>query len=52
MSAMKTSLAALQVGSAFATKIPYIAPIAALLLQALTVRDASYSCIPSYNLLF
>ena len=52
MSTIKTSLAALQVGSTFATKIPYIAPIAALLLQALTMRDASYSCVPSYNEVF
>ena len=48
MSAIKTSLAALQVGSTFATKIPYIAPVAGLLLQALAMRDASPSYNPTY----
>ncbi|KAI0297838.1 hypothetical protein B0F90DRAFT_1819046 [Multifurca ochricompacta] len=33
------SLQVLKEGSAFASKIPYIAPIAGLLLQALTMRD-------------
>ena len=48
MGAIQTSLAALQVGSAFATNIPFIAPVAGLLLQALTMRDASPSYIASY----
>jgi hypothetical protein len=52
MSAIKTSLSALQVGSAFATKIPFIAPVAGLLLQALTMRDVSRSYIPSNNEVF
>lgn len=52
MGAIRTSLAALQVGSAFATKIPYIAPVAGLLLQALAMRDASRSYIPSNNVVF
>jgi hypothetical protein len=52
MSAIKTSLAALQVGSAFAAKIPYIAPVAGLLLQALAMREASPSCISSPNHVF
>ncbi|KAH9072068.1 hypothetical protein EDB83DRAFT_2550221 [Lactarius deliciosus] len=39
MSAIQTSLAALKEGSALATKLPFIAPIAGLLLQALTMRD-------------
>ena len=46
MSAIKASLTALQVGSAFATKIPFIAPVAGLLLQALAMRDASRSLFP------
>ncbi|KAI0294611.1 P-loop containing nucleoside triphosphate hydrolase protein [Multifurca ochricompacta] len=37
--AIQLSLAALKEGSAFGSKIPYIAPIAGLLLQALTMRD-------------
>ncbi|KAI9440593.1 hypothetical protein H4582DRAFT_1478176 [Lactarius indigo] len=39
MSAIQTSLAALKEGSTLATKLPFIAPIASLLLQALTMRD-------------
>ena len=39
MSAIQTSLAALQLGSALASKLPYISPIAGLLLQVLTMRD-------------
>jgi hypothetical protein len=39
MNGIQTSLAALQVGSAFAAKVPYIAPIVGLLLQVLTMRD-------------
>ncbi|KAI0295071.1 P-loop containing nucleoside triphosphate hydrolase protein [Multifurca ochricompacta] len=37
--AIQLSLASLKEGSALAGKIPYIAPIAGLLLQALTIRD-------------
>ncbi|KAH9000348.1 hypothetical protein EDB92DRAFT_1830708 [Lactarius akahatsu] len=37
--AIQTSLAALKEGSALATNVPFIAPIAGLLLQALTMRD-------------
>ncbi|KAH9036947.1 hypothetical protein EDB85DRAFT_2142737 [Lactarius pseudohatsudake] len=40
MSAIQTSLALLKEGSSLATKFPFIAPIAGLLLQALTMRDA------------
>ena len=39
MSAIQTSLAALQEGSALAANLPYIAPIAGLLLQVLTMLD-------------
>jgi hypothetical protein len=51
MNAIQTSLAVLQAGSSLATKLPFIAPIAALLLQALTMRDARIPYIPSDNLL-
>ncbi|KAH9040453.1 hypothetical protein EDB85DRAFT_2140593 [Lactarius pseudohatsudake] len=44
MSAIQTSLAALKEGSALATKLPFIAPIAGLLLQALTMRDEVKQC--------
>ena len=40
MNAIQTSLAVLMEGSCLATKLPFIAPIAGLLLQALTMRDA------------
>ncbi|KAH9046387.1 hypothetical protein EDB83DRAFT_1541102 [Lactarius deliciosus] len=39
MSAIQTSLALLREGSSVATNLPFIAPIAGLLLQALTMRD-------------
>ncbi|KAI9443830.1 hypothetical protein H4582DRAFT_2095250 [Lactarius indigo] len=39
MSAIQTSLALLKEGSSLATDLPFIAPIAGLLLQALTMRD-------------
>ncbi|KAF8269240.1 hypothetical protein EI94DRAFT_1013105 [Lactarius quietus] len=39
MSAIQTSLAVLQQGSALASNLPFIAPIAGLLLQALAMRD-------------
>ncbi|KAN0124668.1 hypothetical protein V8E53_015704 [Lactarius tabidus] len=39
MSAIQTSLAVLVTGSSLASKLPFIAPIADLLLQALTIRD-------------
>jgi hypothetical protein len=51
MSAIQTSLAALKEGSAFAAKIPFIAPIAGLLLQVLTMRDVSVTHISSDHVL-
>ncbi|KAH9014190.1 hypothetical protein EDB83DRAFT_280925 [Lactarius deliciosus] len=39
MNAIQTSLAVLKEGSSLATKFPFIAPIAGLLLQALAMRD-------------
>jgi hypothetical protein len=38
MGAIETSLAALQTGSALATHVPFISPIAGLILQALKMR--------------
>jgi hypothetical protein len=40
MSAIQTSLAVLQQGSSLAARLPFIAPIAGLILQALNMRDA------------
>jgi len=39
MGAIHTSLAVLMAGSSLASELPFIAPIAGLLLQALTMRD-------------
>ena len=39
MNAIQTSLAVLMEGSSLASNLPYIAPIAGLLLQAFTMRD-------------
>ena len=50
--AIQTSLAALQMGSEIATKIPSIVPVAGLLLHALKLRDASPSYISSKNATF
>ncbi|KAN0135856.1 hypothetical protein V8E53_006308 [Lactarius tabidus] len=44
MSAIQTALAVLMEGSSFATKLPFITPIAGLILQALTMRDALKQC--------
>ena len=40
MSAIQTSLTILMEGSSFAAKLPFINPIAGLILQALTMQDA------------
>jgi hypothetical protein len=41
MNTIAASLAALKEGSALAARIPYMAPIAGLILQALAMHDAS-----------
>ena len=51
MSAIQTSLAVLQQGSSLATHLPFIAPIAGLLLQALTMRDVRVTHISSDHVL-
>jgi hypothetical protein len=51
MNAIQTALAALKEGSSLAAKFPFIAPIAGLLLQALTMRDVRVTHIPSDNIL-
>jgi hypothetical protein len=45
MGAIQASLAALKEASALAAKIPFIRPVAGLLLQALTMRDVSVSLL-------
>ena len=49
--AIQTSLAVLMAGSSLASKLPFIAPIAGLLLQALTMRDARVPYFPPDNVL-
>ena len=51
MNAIQTSLAVLQAGSSLASKLPFIAPIAGLLLQALTMRDVRIPYNSSNNTL-
>jgi hypothetical protein len=51
MNAIQTSLAVLMTGSSLASKLPFIAPIAGLLLQALTMRDARVPYISSDRVL-
>ncbi|KAI0294481.1 hypothetical protein B0F90DRAFT_1919668 [Multifurca ochricompacta] len=51
MSAIQTSLAVLKEGSALGAKVPYLAPIAGLLLQALTMRDEVKQCKQEWEVL-
>jgi hypothetical protein len=51
MNAIQTSLAVLQEGSSVASNLPFIAPIASLLLQAFTMRDVCVAHIPFDNFL-
>ena len=52
MGALETSLLALKDGTALAARLPYVAPIAGLLLQALTMRDVRVPHISSvYDLM-
>ena len=52
MSAIQTALAVFMEGSSFATKLPFITPIAGLILQALTMRDARVPQISYDNSVF
>ena len=51
MTAIQTSLAVLVTGSSLASNLPFIAPIAGLLLQALAMRDARVLYISSDKVL-
>jgi hypothetical protein len=51
MNAIQMSLAVLVTGSSLASKLPFISPIAGLLLQALTMRDARVPYNSSDNIL-
>ena len=45
---IETSLAALQTGSALVTKVPFISPVAGLILQALKMRGVRLGLLSSY----
>ena len=45
MGTLQTSLAVLQQGSSLAAKLPFIAPIAGLIVQALAMRDVRVTYI-------
>jgi hypothetical protein len=47
MNTIQTSLEALKEASALIEKIPYISPVAGLLLQMLNMRDASIRVTPT-----
>ena len=48
MSVVETSLAALQTGSALVTSVPFIAPVAGLILQALQMRAVRFRLLSLY----
>ena len=51
MGALETSLRVLMAGSSLASKLPFIAPIAGLLFQALAMRDVCITYVSSDNVL-
>ena len=51
MSTIQTSLAVLMAASSLASKLPFIAPIAGLLLQVFTMRDVRVTYVSSDNTL-
>lgn len=44
MGVIETSLAALQAGSALVSNVPFISPVAGLILQALQMRGVRSDC--------
>ena len=48
MGVIETSLAALQAGSALATNVPFISPVASLILQALKMRGVRERLVFQY----
>ena len=54
MGVVETSLAALQSGSALVTNVPFISPVASLILQALKMRGVRlrlvFQCVSGVNL--
>jgi hypothetical protein len=48
MGALETSLAALQIGSAIVTNVPFISPVAGLILQALQMRGVRFLFLSLY----
>ena len=50
MGVVETSLAALQTGSALVANVPFIAPVAGLILQALQMRGVCFRLLLLYVL--
>ena len=50
MGVVETSLAALQTGSALVANVPFIAPVAGLILQALRMRGVCFQVLSLYVL--
>jgi hypothetical protein len=48
MGVLETSLAALQTGSALVSNVPFISPVAGLILQALQMRGVRFRLLSSY----
>ena len=48
MGVIETSLAALQTGSALVTKVPFISPVAGLILHALKMRGVRFGLLSLY----
>ena len=48
MGVVETSLAALQTGSALVANVPFISPIAGLILQALQMRGVRFRLLSLY----
>ena len=46
---IETSLAALQTGSALVTNVPFIAPVAGLIIQALQMRGVRFRSLSLYT---
>ena len=49
MGVIETSLAALQTGSALVTNVPFIAPVAGLIIQALKMRSVRFRPLSLYT---
>ena len=49
MGVLETSLATLQTGSALVANVPFISPVAGLILQALKMRGVRFGLLSLYD---